>query len=164
MKSKLILLSKTASLFRSQFGMQYGALYQYHQSCTNMKKSKSKQSADGKKGAKCPEQNTPQPEPSSSIMEVDRNGNIRLSILVKPNAKQTIVTDITSEGVGLQVAAPPSEGEANTELVRFLAKLLGIRKSDVSVDKGQKSRKKTILISKDRITVDEITTVLKQQL
>lgn len=101
---------------------------------------------------------------SLPVIDVDRSGNIRLSILVKPNAKQTAITDISDEGVGVQVAAPPSEGEANVELVRFLAKTLGLRKSDVSVDKGQRSRKKTILITKDLTTIDEIMKKLNQQI
>jgi hypothetical protein len=42
---------------------------------------------------------------------------------------------IDDEGVGVQIAAPPVDGEANTELVKYMAKLLGLRKSDVSLDK-----------------------------
>lgn len=42
---------------------------------------------------------------------------------------------ISSEGIGVQINAPPVEGEANTELVKFLSKVLGIRKSDLNLDK-----------------------------
>lgn len=42
---------------------------------------------------------------------------------------------ITDEGVGVQINAPPSEGEANTELVKYMASILGLRKSDVIFDK-----------------------------
>lgn len=42
---------------------------------------------------------------------------------------------ITTEGVGVQINAPPSEGEANTELVKYMASVLGLRKSDVVFDK-----------------------------
>lgn len=45
------------------------------------------------------------------------------------------VLDISSEGVGVQISAPPVEGEANTELVRYLASVLGLKKSEVSLDK-----------------------------
>lgn len=37
--------------------------------------------------------------------------------------------------MGVQINAPPVEGEANTELVKYLASVLGLRKSDVSLDK-----------------------------
>lgn len=45
--------------------------------------------------------------------------------------------DIGTDGVGVQIAAPPMDGEANAELVRFLAKALNLRKSDVSLEKVQ---------------------------
>lgn len=43
--------------------------------------------------------------------------------------------DMDPEGVGVQIAAPPTEGEANAELVRFLASSLGVRKSDVNLER-----------------------------
>lgn len=35
----------------------------------------------------------------------------------------------------MAIAAPPSEGEANAELCRYLSKVLELRKSDVVLDK-----------------------------
>ena len=46
-----------------------------------------------------------------------------------------MLTDISSEGVGIQIAAPPMDGEANAELIKFLASSLGVRKSDVTLDR-----------------------------
>lgn len=37
--------------------------------------------------------------------------------------------------MGVAISAPPVEGEANTELVKYLASILGMRKSDVSLDR-----------------------------
>ena len=42
---------------------------------------------------------------------------------------------ITDDSVGIQISAPPVEGEANTELVKYLASVLGVRKSDVTLDR-----------------------------
>ena len=42
----------------------------------------------------------------------------------------------------MAVAAPPMDGEANTELIRFMAQVLGLRKSDVTLDSGARSRNK----------------------
>ncbi len=42
---------------------------------------------------------------------------------------------ITSEGVGVRIAAPPVDGQANTELTRYLATVLGLSKSKVYLDK-----------------------------
>nr|CAD7412237.1 unnamed protein product [Timema poppensis] len=43
--------------------------------------------------------------------------------------------NVSGEAVGVQIAAPPMEGEANAELVKFMAAVLGVRKSDVSLDR-----------------------------
>ncbi|XP_076443876.1 UPF0235 protein C15orf40 homolog isoform X2 [Babylonia areolata] len=63
------------------------------------------------------------------------NNTVTIKILAKPGAKHNSVTDLSSEGVGVQIAAPPVDGEANVELVRFLASVLGLRKSDLSLEK-----------------------------
>jgi uncharacterized protein (TIGR00251 family) len=43
----------------------------------------------------------------------------------------------------VKIAAPPIEGKANTALRDFLAKLLGLSKSQVKLEKGDTSRFKT---------------------
>lgn len=96
-------------------------------------------------------------------VQMDKSGNICIRILAKPGAKQNGITDITAEGVGVQISAPPSDGEANAELVKYLSKVLGLRKSDVSLDKGSRSRNKIILISKGVTTPDNIRDLLQKE-
>ncbi|XP_055844469.1 UPF0235 protein C15orf40 homolog [Episyrphus balteatus] len=96
-------------------------------------------------------------------IQLDKTGNICIKILAKPGAKQNNITDITSEGVGVQISAPPSEGEANAELVKYLSKVLGLRKSDVSLDKGSRSRNKIIQVSKGVTTPEAILELLKKE-
>ena len=45
------------------------------------------------------------------------------------------VKDISVDGVGVQINAPPTDGEANTELIKYLSKVLGLRKSDLTLDR-----------------------------
>lgn len=49
--------------------------------------------------------------------------------------KIQIFTDISDEAVGIAISAPPMEGEANVELVKYLASIFQLRKSDVSLDR-----------------------------
>ncbi|KFB45300.1 AGAP001528-PA-like protein [Anopheles sinensis] len=77
-----------------------------------------------------------------------KTGNVIVKILAKPGAKTNGITDVSEEGVGCQIAAPPLDGEANTELIKYLSKLLDLRKSDISLDRGSKSRQKTIVLDK----------------
>ncbi|XP_034481185.1 UPF0235 protein C15orf40 homolog [Drosophila innubila] len=106
---------------------------------------------------------TAAPATVNTPVTLDKGGNIAIKILAKPGAKQNGITDIGLEGVGVQIAAPPSEGEANAELVKFLSKVLGLRKSDVSLDKGSRSRNKIILISKGVSTVEAVEQLLRKE-
>ncbi|KAH8302939.1 hypothetical protein KR044_012206 [Drosophila immigrans] len=103
------------------------------------------------------------PAATNTPVTLDKSGNITIKILAKPGAKQNGITDIGLEGVGVQIAAPPSEGEANAELVKYLSKVLGLRKSDVSLDRGSRSRNKLILISKGVSTVEAIEQLLRKE-
>uniref|UniRef100_A0A8D0EH66 CO040 protein n=1 Tax=Strix occidentalis caurina TaxID=311401 RepID=A0A8D0EH66_STROC len=72
------------------------------------------------------------------------------------------VIDVTAEAVGVAIAAPPSEGEANAELCRYLSKVLEVKKSEVILEKGGKSREKVVKILVS-VTPDEILEKLKKE-
>ncbi|XP_063170129.1 UPF0235 protein C15orf40 homolog [Candoia aspera] len=76
----------------------------------------------------------------------DKSGSVIISVHAKPGSKQNAVTDLTNDAVSVAIAAPPSEGEANTELCRYLSKVLEVKKSDVVLEKGSKSREKVVKI------------------
>lgn len=46
----------------------------------------------------------------------------------------------------IRLAAPPVDGKANEELVRFLAKIFELSPSEISIDKGQNGKRKRINI------------------
>ncbi|MDF1815922.1 MAG: DUF167 domain-containing protein [Verrucomicrobiales bacterium] len=72
----------------------------------------------------------------------------RLSVKVMPNAKQTRFVEWMDGGVlRIRLAAPPVDGKANKVLIDFLAKSFGLRKSQIKIVKGEKSREKTIDVS-----------------
>ncbi|XP_062588123.1 UPF0235 protein C15orf40 homolog [Saccostrea cucullata] len=75
------------------------------------------------------------------------DGKVVITILAKPGAKQNAITDISEESIGVQIAAPPVDGKANMELVKFMAKTLGVRKSDVVLERGSKSHSKTVAVT-----------------
>ncbi|PJF19066.1 hypothetical protein PSACC_01119 [Paramicrosporidium saccamoebae] len=74
------------------------------------------------------------------------DGRVQLRLHVKPGARQTQITDMTENAIGLQVAAPPREGAANEEVVRWVASILGLRPRQVELVAGLKSRDKTVLV------------------
>lgn len=54
------------------------------------------------------------------------------------------------------------EGEANTELVKYMSKVLGLRKSDVRLDKGSRSRNKTLVVT--GISREDILKILHSEI
>ncbi|VDL71633.1 unnamed protein product [Nippostrongylus brasiliensis] len=97
----------------------------------------------------------------NAAVSVDKNGHIQLKILAKPGAKVSAVTDVGDDEVGVAIAAPPRDGEANEELIDYMRSVLGLKKSELSLDKGGKSRTKTLLITSSRISTDEILAKLR---
>jgi uncharacterized protein len=67
-------------------------------------------------------------------------------IHVVPRSSKCEVAGVRDDALKLKITAPPVEGQANTECVRFLSDILGIRKKQVSIVSGHKSKKKTIAI------------------
>nr|XP_011766892.1 UPF0235 protein C15orf40 homolog isoform X2 [Macaca nemestrina] len=112
----------------------------------------------GKSQSKEPER----PFPPLGPVAVDPKGCVTITIHAKPGSRQNAVTDLTAEAVNVAIAAPPSEGEANAELCRYLSKVLELRKSDVVLDKGGKSREKVVKLLAST-TPEEILEKLKKE-
>lgn len=72
---------------------------------------------------------------------------IRITVHVQPNANQNKVTGFRDGVLQVRIAAPPIKGKANQELVKFLSSLLGISKSNLSIEGGITGRKKIIAIT-----------------
>ena len=69
-----------------------------------------------------------------------------LTIHVKPNAKTSEIVSRQGSEWTMRLHAPPIEGKANEELVRFLAESFGIAKSHVTILKGMGSKTKIVKI------------------
>jgi len=77
-----------------------------------------------------------------------------LAVKVIPNASRNEIIGFTDGVLQVKIAASPVKGKANKELTDFLGKALGVRKSSISIVKGQTSRNKVVAIegiSRDNI-------------
>ncbi|XP_066492239.1 UPF0235 protein C15orf40 homolog [Tiliqua scincoides] len=111
---------------------------------------------------KAQNKDTAKPAALSSPVATDKSGCVTISVHAKPGSKFNAVTDLTTEAVGVAIAAPPSEGEANMELCRFLSKVLEVKKSEVVLEKGGKSREKIVKILAP-VTADEVLEKLRKE-
>ncbi|CAD5214883.1 unnamed protein product [Bursaphelenchus xylophilus] len=94
-------------------------------------------------------------------VSLTKEGDILLRVHAKPGAKLTLITDLSAEAIGVALAAPPRDGQANEELLRGMMEFLGLRKNEIEFQKGAKSRDKMLLITSKKYTVDEIKAKLK---
>ncbi len=68
----------------------------------------------------------------------------RLLVHVQPRAKRSEVAGRHGDAVKVRLAAPPVDGAANEELVRFMAETLRLPRRAVRVVAGLTARRKTI--------------------
>ncbi len=77
----------------------------------------------------------------------DDAGAAVLDLLVQPRASRTRAVGEHDGRLKLQLAAPPVDGAANAALVAFLAEVLGVRRADVVLLRGDTGRRKTVRIA-----------------
>ena len=70
-----------------------------------------------------------------------------LVVHVVPRARTTDVAGRHGDALKIRLAAPPVDGAANHELVRFLAERLSVPRSAITIATGQASRRKTVKIA-----------------
>jgi len=75
----------------------------------------------------------------------EAKGGTLLLIYVQPKAKKNAIEGIDEwrGRLKVKIKAPPVEGKANKEVVRFFSKLLG---AEVEIVKGETSREKDLLV------------------
>ncbi len=67
-----------------------------------------------------------------------------LSVRVQPGAGRSSVVGTIGDELKVRVAAPANEGKANAELVRFLARELGVPRGVVRIARGETARSKVV--------------------
>lgn len=82
-------------------------------------------------------------------MQVIRKGKdaaMKLEVRVQPRSSKNAVMRMEDGRLKIKLKAAPVDGEANQELIAFLAGLLKIPKRDISIASGSASRSKILSI------------------
>lgn len=83
-----------------------------------------------------------------------QNGDLILDCRLQPNASSNEIIGIQSGSINdslkIRITAPPIDGKANRHLIQFLAKLFGVSKSSILIEKGELGRQKRIRIQAPR--------------
>ena len=65
---------------------------------------------------------------------------------IQPGARRSELAGEHGERLKIRLQAPPVDGKANTELIRFLSKLFAVPRNAVSIENGELSRQKRVRI------------------
>jgi uncharacterized protein (TIGR00251 family) len=76
------------------------------------------------------------------------------AIKVHPRARKNAITGELGGALKLSLTAPPVEGRTNEACIEFLANLLKVPRSSVTIASGQSSRRKVIRVS--GVSADEV--------
>jgi uncharacterized protein (TIGR00251 family) len=83
---------------------------------------------------------------------------IILAVYVQPRASRARVAGLHDGSLKLALTAPPVEGQANRQVISFLAKLFRVPKTAIVIISGEQGRTKRVRIS--GITPDEAAAIL----
>jgi uncharacterized protein (TIGR00251 family) len=82
---------------------------------------------------------------------------LTVDIQVVPRASRTVVGPLVGERLRVAVTAPPVDGEANLAVVAALAEAFGVRRSAITIVRGERGRRKTVRIDGgDRSTLESL--------
>jgi hypothetical protein len=71
---------------------------------------------------------------------------LTFDIHVIPHASRVEIVGVHEGALKVKVTVPPVEGAANEACIKLLAKELGLKRSQLEIASGAKSRKKTIMV------------------
>ncbi|KAF2070824.1 hypothetical protein CYY_007848 [Polysphondylium violaceum] len=93
----------------------------------------------------------------TTINDQEQN-SVKIYIDVRPNAKESSIESFQDNVLSVRIDQPPIDGAANKELIEFLSKELSIKKRNINLDKGSKSRNKLLVfdIENESITKDQL--------
>jgi uncharacterized protein len=76
----------------------------------------------------------------------DTQTGVTFQVKVHPRAKKNASTGQVGDALKLALTAPPVEGRANQACVEFLAEVLNVPRSSVTIAAGENSRNKLIRV------------------
>lgn len=76
-----------------------------------------------------------------------KKGRLKLAVRVKPKSSPQGIVGVRDKHLVIRLTAPALDGKANFALVAYLSKLLRIKKTEVLMVCGEKSRTKLLELS-----------------
>ncbi|CAI0446424.1 unnamed protein product [Linum tenue] len=81
-----------------------------------------------------------------ALSTVAAETNPQVAIEVEDRAQRSAITRVNADDVRVTVAAPAARGEANNELLEFMGKVLGLRLSQMALQRGWNNKSKLLVV------------------
>jgi uncharacterized protein len=72
---------------------------------------------------------------------------LTISVRVVPRASKSEIIELVDGHMKVRIAAPPVDGEANTELIKLLSRYFNVAKRDIELVSGMTSRMKKVRVT-----------------
>jgi uncharacterized protein (TIGR00251 family) len=93
-----------------------------------------------------------------------RSGGILLAIRAKPTGKRNRIVNVSGPALEVELAAKPQNGEANAELVDYISNILRVKKRDLQLICGEKSRDKQLLLQSGLLDIEKVKQLIDLEL
>ena len=90
------------------------------------------------------------------------DGCVLIRLHVQPKASKTRIVGLFDGCLKLAIQAPPVDGKANEEVIKFLAGLLAIPLRDITLKSGTQGRRKQVVLK--GVTAEEVRRRLSSRL
>lgn len=79
-----------------------------------------------------------------------------MAIRAKPTGKQNRIVSVSGPALEVELAAKPQNGEANSELIDYVSDFLRVKKRDLQLITGMKSRDKQLLLQAGLMDIENV--------
>ncbi|XP_015067868.1 UPF0235 protein At5g63440 isoform X1 [Solanum pennellii] len=88
----------------------------------------------------------PQDAPVPPCISQLEGGLVQVAIEVEDRAQRSAITRVNADDVRVTVTAPAARGEANNELLEFMGRVLGLKLSQMTLQRGWNSKSKLLVV------------------
>ncbi len=97
-----------------------------------------------------------------NYIEENAKGDVLLKLYIQPRSSKNSIEGEHDGALKVKITSPPVDGEANAMVIELFSKILKIRKTALTIVKGESSRRKTVLI--DDITAEGVKEALSKHI
>lgn len=88
---------------------------------------------------------------------------LKLDLLIQPKASRDQIQGLHGDELKIAITAPPVDGQANSHLIKYLAKQFKVAKGQIQIVRGELGRHKSVTIQEPKQLPAEIAALLAEQ-